>query len=180
MIGQIDLTEAEQELASKIVFDLDNARLEYEQAIENGELTATLMESLMDRKAIPENRPRYFVEPNYNPNNSKASRSDLFLRNAKTFERMYRHPHFVRYLRYFVYGADLPLAIKEAFSAKAEDHFVDTQQLVKLARDQARELRSTHLPKDYRLPDAFYQLALDCGRHEWDARSIREAVMKVK
>jgi hypothetical protein len=31
MIGQIDLTEAEQELASKIVFDLDNARLEYEQ-----------------------------------------------------------------------------------------------------------------------------------------------------
>ena len=42
------------------------------------------------------------------------------------------------------------------------------------------EIRSTHSPKDYRLPDVFYQLALDCGRDEWDARSFREAVMKVK
>lgn len=86
LVGQIELTEAEQELARKIAFDLDNIRLEHEQAIENGELAATLMQCLIDRKAIPENRLRYFGDPDYNPNNAKASKANLFLRNAKTLD----------------------------------------------------------------------------------------------
>src|ERR1035441_4289623 len=121
MIGQIELTDVEQELANKIVFDLLNARLEFEQVNENGELAATLMQHLMDRKAIPDSRLRYFVDPEYNPKNPKASRAELFLRNARTVEKMYRHPDFIPYLQYFFYGTDLPLKIKETFLAKAQD-----------------------------------------------------------
>jgi hypothetical protein len=52
MIGQIELTNAEQEFVSKIVFDHETyVRLEREQAIENGELAAVLMQCLMDRQA---------------------------------------------------------------------------------------------------------------------------------
>ena len=181
MIGQIELTEAEQELASRIVFDQEKyVRLESAQAIENGELAATLMQSLMDRKAIPANRVRYFAAPDYNPSNSKASRADLFLRNARTVAAMYRHGHFLPYLRYFVYGADLPDAVKEAFLAKAQDHFVTMEQLVQLARCHVRNLRPARSQQDYKLPDTFYQLALDCGCEEWDARAVRDAVMRVK
>jgi hypothetical protein len=180
MIGQIELTDAEQELASKIVFDLLNARLEFEQVNENGELAATLMQHLIDREAIPKSRLRYFVDPEYNPRNPKASRAELFLRNARTVEEMYRHPHFAPYLRYFVYGADLPLKIKEAFFAKAQDHYVTREQLVQLARHLVRCFPLDPYPRNYKLPDAFYQLALDCDCEEWDARSVREAVMKVK
>lgn len=182
MIGQIELTKTEQELASKIVFDHEKyVRLEREQAIENGELAAALMHSLMRRKAIPESRLRYFLDPEYNPAKSKYSRADLFLRNAGSVEEMYRHGQFaLLYLSYFVFGADLPIATKDAFFAKAQDHWIKTDDLVQLARKQVRELHRIHNPQDYRYPDAFYQLALDCGCEEWDARAVREAVMAVK
>jgi len=179
MIGQIELTEREQELASKIAFDL--ARLEYEQAIENGELAAVLMRSLMDRNAIPKNRLLYFVDRNYNPGKSKSSRYEIFLRNAGTDEEIYRHPHFAMYyLKYFVYGADLPLAVKEAFFKKAHEHFVTQTQLVQFACHLVRSSNLVRYPQNYRLNDAFYQLALDSECEELDARAVRNAVMRVK
>jgi hypothetical protein len=56
--------------------------------------------------------------------------------------QMYRHGQFaVLSLSYFVYRADLPVDLKEAFYAKAQDHFVTTEQLVQLARKQVRDLR---------------------------------------
>jgi hypothetical protein len=78
MIGQIELTEAEQELANKIVFDQEKyVRLEAEQAIKNGELTATLMRSLMACKAIPGPRLRYFADADYNTGISRIEFSGL-------------------------------------------------------------------------------------------------------
>jgi hypothetical protein len=124
MTGQIDLTEAERMLADGIVFDVLNTRLEFKQAIVNGETAASLMHSLMKREAIPQSRLLYFADADYNPGKSKAPRADLFLRNAGTVEEMYRHPHLLPYLPYFVYGADLPPALKDAFLAKAKDYWV--------------------------------------------------------
>jgi hypothetical protein len=46
MIGQIELTEAEQEIANQIVFDHSGSvSLEYEEVIANGELAADLRHS---------------------------------------------------------------------------------------------------------------------------------------
>jgi hypothetical protein len=180
MIGQIELIAAEQELAGEIVFDVLTTRLEYEQGIKNGELAACIMESLMNRKAIPESRWLYFTDADYNPGKSKASRADLFLRNAKKVDQMHRHPHFLPYLRYFVYGADLPIALKEAFLEKAQDHWVRPSELAEAARSLVRSFNLPRHPQNYRLNDAFYQLALDCGCEEGVARAVREAVMKVK
>ena len=180
MIGQIELTEAEQELASKIIFNLENVRLEPKRAIENGEWAAALKQSLMGRRAIPESRLRYFADPEYNPGRSKSSLKDIFLRNAGTTEKMYRHPHFAPYLHYFVYGAGLPPAIKDAFFAKTQDHFVTQAQLVQFASHLVRSSSLARHPKNYRLKDMFYQLALDCDCDECDARAVRDAVMKVK
>src|SRR5450756_2001590 len=105
MIGQIELNEAEQELANKIVFDLERyVRLERPEVIANGEMAAALLHSLMDRKAILTVRWRWFTDPEYNPGQSKGSRADIFLRKARTAEQMYRHGDFaLNYLRYFVY-----------------------------------------------------------------------------
>jgi hypothetical protein len=134
----------------------------------------------MNRKAIPERRRLYFFDAEYNPGNAKASRADLFLRNAKTSEAMFRHPHFLPYLRYFVYGADLPSDLKAAFFEKAQDHWVEPNQLVQLARSLVRTFNVPRYPQNYRLPDTFYQLALDCGCQEGVALVVRRAIMKVK
>jgi hypothetical protein len=181
MIGQIELTAAEQKLVDQVVLDhAGSVRLDYEETIANGELAAALVKSLLARKAIPESRLRYFADREYNIGNPKASIRELFLRASRTDEVMYRHPNFLKYLHYFVFGSDLPASVKEAFLARFKESDGDRKQLVQLGRNQYRELIRARSPQDYRLPDAFYQLALDCGCDQWDARSVRDAVKRVK
>lgn len=179
MIGQIELTPAEQKLAGKIVFDLDH-RMEHKEVNENGERAASLMKMLMERKAIPELRLRYFTDPDYNPGRGNESRFTYFKNNAGCADEVVRHPHFLPYLHYFIFGADLPLELKQEFQKKAEDYWVKAGELAKLAQQLVRKYNLERHPRNYRLKEVFYQLALDCGCTEGTARSVREAVMKVK
>jgi hypothetical protein len=56
--------------------------------------------------------------------------------------------HFaLNYLSYFVFGADLPTALKEAFFEKAQQYFGTTEQLIQLARQQVRELHRYRTPR---------------------------------
>jgi hypothetical protein len=135
---------------------------------------------LVERKAIPEHRMSYLNDPDYNPGSGKTSRLEPFLRNAGDIEKVVRHPHFLPYLHYFIYGADLPAALKLEFSKKAEDYWVKPSELAKLARQLVRKYDIERPPLNYRLKDVFYQLALDCGCDEGTARWVRDAVMKVK
>jgi hypothetical protein len=180
MIKQIELTPAEQELANQIVFDVLNHRMEYEQTMENGERAAGLMGMLIDRKAIPELRLRYFTDPDYNPGRGKESRFTYFKNNAGSTDEVFRHPEFLKYLHYFIYGADLPPLLKQEFLNKAEDTWVKPGDVAKFAQQLVRKYNLERHPMNYRLKEVFYQLAVDCGCTEGTARSVREAVTKVK
>jgi hypothetical protein len=180
MIGQIELTPAEQKLAEQIVFDVLQKPLEYEETRKNGERAAALVNGLIKREAIPEERLRYFADPEYNPGRSKESRFTYFRNNAGSIEEVFQHPHFLPYLHYFIYGADLPTELKQEFLKKAEDSWIKSGELAKFAQQLVRKYNLERHPMNYRLKEAFYRLALDCGCTEGTARSVREAVMKVK
>lgn len=180
MIGQIELTAAEQELAGAIVFDVLHTDLEYKQAIENGERAAALMKSLADRKAIPEPRRRYFMDSEYNSGRVKGSRFERFKDKAGSGAAVLRHAGFLPYLHYFIYGANLPVGLKEEFLQKTKDPWVKTDELAKLAGQLVRKYDLPRHPADYRLKDAFFQLAIDCGCDVGTARSVRETVMRMK
>ena len=180
MIEPIELTPEERELADKIVFDLLRANLEHKQVIENGERAAQLMKSLMKRKAIPGKRLLYFTDANYNPGRGKASRFDRFRENAGSAEAVLRHPHFLEYLHYFIYGSDLPAALKLEFLEKAADQWVKAHELANFARQLIRKYDLRRHPQNYRLKDMFYQLALDCDCDEGTAGAVRRAAMTVK
>src|ERR1700739_861293 len=180
MVEQIELTRSERELADKIVFDLLHAKLEHEQVIENGERAAALMKSLMKRKAIPEKRLLYFTDPSYHPGRGKASRFERFRDNAGSAEAVLRHPHFLEYLRYFIYGSDLPATLKQEFKNKGADYWVKPHQLAELTRQLIRKHCLPRYPQNHRLGDTFYQLALDCDCDEGTARAVREAAMNTK
>ena len=62
-----------------------------------------------------------------------------------------------------MYGADLPIALKEAFLEKAQDHWVRPSELAEAARSLVRSFNLPRHPQNYRLNDAFYQLALHAG-----------------
>jgi len=180
MIGQIELAPAEQKLAEQIIFDVLQKPLEYEETLENSERAAALMRMLTERKAIPEQRLRYFTDADYNPGRGKESRFTYFRNNAGSTDEVLRHPHFLPYLHYFIYGTDLPTELKQEFLKKAEDFWVKSGELAKFAQQLVRKYKLERHPMNYRLKEVFYQLSLDCGCTEGTARSVREAVMKVK
>lgn len=178
MVGQIELTDSETALYAHVseaerLLGVDH---DYQRARLAGVASRELFQSLMERHTIPERRLRYFADKAYNPSNTRASKRELFLRNAHTNDAMYEHPHFWKYLLYFINGADLPRPIIEQFSEIAADEMRDHDALSKFSRKATRGLAGDSGSK----AEEFYKLALDCDCGLPEALGIRRAVMQVK
>lgn len=119
MLGTIELTGEETALLKDIDFDCrshDDLRRSCGRA---GELAPILLR----REAIPENRLRYFKDSEYN--GGKRSRMEIFIGNGTSGAEMFSHGNFLKYLRYFIHGADLPDQVKKEMAQVAGDptHF---------------------------------------------------------
>lgn len=174
---QIELTDEEQELIDKIEFDPMKVS-DHQQWQINSELAYRIITLLLSRKAVPEHRIRYFTEPAYNCGGRGKSRRELFLANAKTNENMFRHNHFLAYIRYFVFGPNLPEELIASFRKSVEACGNITSGDIDPLRTKARALA-----RQYKLnktnADEFYKLALETMGHS-HADSIRDAIMQVK
>lgn len=84
----------------------------------NAQPILALLKSLSDRSVVPKERLNYWDDPRYHEGKIKASRKGLFERNGCTGAEIYTHPHFLSYLRYFLFGADLPDDVISAFEEK--------------------------------------------------------------
>jgi hypothetical protein len=178
MTGQIELTDSETALYAQ-VSEAERLLLvdhDYERTQHAGTTSRELFHSLIERQAIPEQRLRYFADKSYNASDTRASKRERFLRNAQTEDAMYEHPHFWKYLLYFVNGADLPRPIIDQFAEIAEDEMRDYDALSKFARKATRGLPGDSGSK----AEEFYKLALDCGCRLTEAFGVRKAVMQVK
>jgi hypothetical protein len=107
-----------------------------------GEAASRLMESLRTRKAIPEVRISYVTEP-YPGGRGKSHQDDL--KSGSWRNDIFKSPHFVKYLRYFIEGPDLPAATIEGFRKILSDDLGTTgmimDQLCRFARAEVRKLR---------------------------------------
>jgi hypothetical protein len=173
----IDLTSEEQALFEKIALDWEG--LDHDAFLRNGELVAKLMKSLLARKAIPEQRVKWFTDPRYRTGRMKGSRRDLFHRNGNTDEEILRLASFLDYLHYFVCGPDLPPAaiaeFREAIRRCGQISSGDVETLRKFARQQTRQ---RGLPP-HEACEEYFKLALDCGVWVSYALSIRDAVKSI-
>ncbi|MES2072011.1 MAG: hypothetical protein V4488_16765 [Pseudomonadota bacterium] len=103
-IPDIELTGREIEILSQISF----------RSTRQDELRSSIMpmvalwNSLYKRSAIPEIRFQYFTDAERNPSGRGKSRMQIFEKNGTSGEEIFAHPHFLKYLEYFVYGPDLP------------------------------------------------------------------------
>ena len=87
----------------------------------------------------------------------------------------------MKYLRYFVYGPDLPKPVIEAFQQKVVDcgnPFTSGDSIT--VRDFARQLTRSHGLRAGNAAEEFHKLALDCGLDAGDARSVRDAVKNLR
>lgn len=174
---KIELTEEEECLLDHIELDQMKVR-DHEHWKANSELAFQLITSLLKRKAVPDRRLRYFTDPAYNRGDHGKSRKDRFLANSKTIDTMFRHNNFLAYIRYFIYGPNLPNGLIASFGKAVEACGNVTSGDLDPLRTNARALA-----RQYGLnradADEFYKLALETMGHFY-ADSIRDAVKQVK
>lgn len=139
-----------------------------------------LMRSLIDRDAIPDPRKRYWEDPDYNTDRGKGSHKEMFERNGVYAPEVYTNPHFLRFIRYFLYGAELPAVVINAFEAQVgnPEWFTsgDYPPLRSLVRNLMRQNRLDH----HAAPEEFYKLTLDVGLGHYAAHDVRHTAMQVR
>lgn len=178
--GQIALTDSEKTLLEQIALAPQFCVQEYETAVKNGELACTLMHSLIARDAIPEPRVRYFSDPDCKAGKVKGSRRAMFERNGTRGDEVYRHPNFIKYLLYFINGADLPTPLIETFRNEIESLDGPSSSDLEPLRKMSRQLVRQYRLQPYEASGELYKLALDCGLSLHFSDSIRRTVRKMK
>lgn len=173
-IAAIELTEPEKALAERIFSP--QSRESYSWAPIGAAMLA-LMRSLRKRKAIPEARWKYFTDPECFVGGHGRSHLQVFEKNGTYGDDIVRHEHFVKYLRYFLYGPDLPTDVIEAFRGKIVEcggDFTGSDALT--VADFAGKLARSHRLAADNVGEEFFKLAIECGFDTAGARCVRDKV----
>lgn len=178
-MGRIDLTPDEQNLLEQIYFPSKSSQIDHDKLRESIEPAYQLAQSLLERKAIPPIRLRYFTDPEFNIGGHGKSRKEVFERNGTSGDAILRHPHFHKYLRYFVFGPALPSTAIDEFVTLIGDcepiTSGDTKEFCSLARKQVR-----YLGIDYKdAAEEYFKLGLELDVGEDVAHAIRVTIMRM-
>lgn len=174
---EIDLTPAEQALLDTI--ELRDSHFNHAVYLANKEPVLALLRSLIEREAIPDERLNYWLDPDYNVGVS-TSRKGVFDRNRRVGEEIYTHPHFLRYLRYFLFGADLPELVVQRFEEQVGNpEWVTSGDVIPIANCARTLTRQFNLDRT-RAPEEFFKLSLDVGLDLDTALQVRRTVMRLR
>ena len=178
---EIGLTEREKSLVSQIDFNFSATSYNADSWRPVADAMLKLMRSLLKREAIPEARLKFFSDPTFFIGGHGCSHLHVFERNGTRGDAIFRHPNFVKYLRYFVFGPDLPKPAIQALQQKiirCGEPFTSGDSIT--VGDFARQLTRSHGLEAGGAAEEFYKLALDCGLDADDARSVRDAVKRLR
>ena len=165
-ISPIELSSEEQALLDQISFiDLNHQVLR-----RSCQAAGKLMEMLLDRHAIPKIRIEYFNDPKYNIGKNR-SRKKVFEDNGTKGLAIFYHGNFLKYLRYFIWGPNLPNTLIEDFCKE-----IDEEDLPAVARSLIRK----HDLNSRDASEEFYKLCLECNLPEWKSRLVRDSVKSVR
>ena len=173
----VSLAPAEKKLLDKITFDFGHRNDEVVRI--SCKMAASLANLLLTRKAIPEIRIRYFIDPEFNIGTQK-SRLQVFESDGVTGHAIFRDPRFLDHLHYFIYGPNLPDQVMAEFCNLAYPYEYISGGDIEDLRELARSLIREHnlIPRD--VACEFFKLALECKMDVYCARSIKDAVRAVK
>ena len=171
----IRLSPEEEELLHRI----DWSARDRDRFAESSAAARVLTLALLERGAIPSCRWAYFVDPQYAVR-GRTSRREIFERNGTSGEAIYEHPHFLKHLRYMVFGPDLPSHSADGFARLVEECSPLTSGDIEAFHRFARgETRKRGLERR-EAADEFYKLAIEFGMEQFEARQIRGAVMSLR
>lgn len=173
---EVVLTNEEEKWLAGI--ELDQSKLDPQRHQQQGPLVIMLMKSLVERDAIPEVRLLYWSDPKYQVGRLNASHTGMFERNGRQGEEIYTHPHFLNYLRYFLFGAQLPEgALSEFEETVGNPNWVSSGDISVITKGTRAIVRKYGLQAEV---EEFYRLALDVGLSQSYARIVLDAVKQVR
>lgn len=177
-IQTVKLNAEEQALFDTICWDLDELGRR-DDRIDHLEKMGELAESLLERKAIPEVRLAYFTDPEMNVGGYGKSRKQVFEKNGTSGRDILRHPHFMDYLRYFLYGPDLPKDTIRGFcKIIEEDRGTSGMVLDQIQAFVRKEGRNRGLNPGH-AAEEFFKLAHEIGKPNL-AEAVRSAAKSVR
>ena len=170
---KIELTTTEGKLYQKIPLTINGSTNWSPIAV----VLEKLFNSLIERKAIPKVRLQLFADPKYAESRGKSSKQ-IFESNGTSGSKIYRHPHFVKYLHYFINGPALSEVTIQGF-CKIIDEDIGTSsdlqdQLCKYVRAC---VRSQNL-NNKAAATSFYRLAVEVGLN--NSHTIRKAAQTTR
>jgi hypothetical protein len=155
----------------KVISLSDNENVEWESTADAME---SLFNSLAIRKAIPKIRIAMFDNPKY-AETGKRSPKEIFESNGTRGNYIYRHPDFLKYLKYYIDGPDLPDAVIQGFCKIFNDDLGTSGMLLDQIRKYVRScVRNFHLDR-HTAASEFYKLAMELEISSAD--SIRQAAL---
>ena len=180
---QIQLTSEETALVDAI--DLRVSHRNHDEAhaayLANKLPILALLKSLSERGAIPEDRLNYWNDPDYvSDRRFKSSRKGFFERNGCVGKEIYTQPHFVPYLRYFLFGADLPDTVIAKFEKKVGNpNWITSGDIIPIGKF-ARDLARRHNLDRTSAPIEFFKLCLDMELGLDMAASVMRSVKRLR
>lgn len=175
--AKIQLTPEEDELLKTIDFDLRQSDWEARKACLDA--AGALTESLLKRGAIAEIRTRYLTDAALNIGGHGKSRIQGFAAHGLGRSEIFRHGNFLKYLRYFIYGPDLPAATIEGFTKIIDDDAGTSGEVLdQLCRFTRAEVRRGLPVERYKLPEEFFKLALEKDLDLHVARCVRDSAQR--
>jgi hypothetical protein len=117
-------------------------------------------------------RWKWFSEKVHNiPRGGFASYLDDFRSNVPTPADVYKHPHFEKYLRYFICGPDLSKQSKSLIESIRYSDYYENRSAIR------KHVRSLAISKSH---EEFYKLAIELGWPQGHAENLRKLVMTTK
>jgi hypothetical protein len=174
-IGTIEMTSEEKALVD--VIDFRRNSLASDTVLPILAAAGKVTPMLLSRGAIPERRQQCFTQPGWGA--GRKSRLEVFEGNGTRGAEIFSHGNFLKFLRFFIHGADLPLAVKVAMRDQVDNPQWFTSGDREPLRKLARQLARTH-GLDSNSADEFMYLCADLGLDVDDADSVRRAVKDVK
>lgn len=175
-MDQIELDVQEHELVAAIEFEVLKLH-DHIHARRNGEIAAKLADILLSRDAIPDCRIKVFSDDRFTTGRDPSPWKQ-FQRNGNTKDETLRHPHFLAWLQYFIYGPNLPSSYIRIFQEKIEE-------LAPITSSDSETLRhfTRSLTKQFGLKksgaDEVFKLLLEFEDDVYLAQTMRRETLKV-
>lgn len=170
----VELTIEEQKLFSRI--PVDPSHDEWPEVADAMEL---LIRSLLKRDAVPVIRLRLFDDAEF-AETGKRSPCELLASHGMAGSEIYRSPHFIEYLRYFIEGPKLPKAVVNGLVAIMNEDRGTSGMVMTQYRQFARAaIRDNRLPRRDAATE-FFRLGVEIGMSLSAARTLRDAAMSTR